>query len=126
SQYPIATPSSANGTQPASSAAQRESQPRPGGAAGVAAAAAATTPPAAASEKQRADSVRPANRATAPADSVRRKACHGDARSAAIPTPNWKNAIPSTAKPANAAILASGSWPGCGTTKKRKNIVGKN
>ncbi len=59
-----------------------------------------------------------------PTGNVRRYASHGDARSTAIPTPNWKNATPITANPANVAIRAVAASGGPGETKKRKKTVG--
>src|SRR5215218_9973607 len=76
--------------------------------------------------KPAADRTRAPNRADTPTGSVRRYVSHGDVRSTAMPTPNWKNATPIAANPAKAAILIVAYGPGDGATKKRKNTVGKS
>src|SRR5215210_8194679 len=73
-----------------------------------------------------ADSTRAKRRGPTPTGSVRRYASHGDARSTAMPTPNWKKATPIAANPANVAILIVAYGPDDGATKKRKNAVGKS
>ena len=47
-------------------------------------------------------------------------ASHGEARSTAIPTPNWKNATPITANPAKVAMRAVAATAGAGETKKKE------
>ena len=59
--------------------------------------------------KSDAESTRAANRVRGRSGSVRTNRSQGDSRSAAIPTPNWKNATARTANPANEASRRVGS-----------------
>src|SRR3954469_20009466 len=119
-------PSSANGIVPTRSTSARPTQRPVGSAASVVATPTATTSAAAGTEKAAADRKSASRRAGTPTGSVRRYASHGDVRSTAIPTPNWKNATPIAANPAKAAILIVAYGPGDGATKKRKKTVGNS
>src|SRR5215216_421213 len=88
--------------------------------------AATRTIAAAPAAKPAAETTRAPRRAGTLTGSVRRYVSHGDVRSTAMPTPNWKNATPIAAKPAKAAILIVAYEPGEGATKKRKNTVGNS
>ena len=80
------------------------------------ASAAAITSVADVSPNASAETIRAVKRAAGDTGRMRRNVCHGDARSAAIPTPNWKNATPSTAKAAYDAIARSS-----GSSSRRPN-----
>src|SRR5689334_13445012 len=119
-------PSNANGTAPRASAAARANQRVGDSAASVVATAVTATSAAEARPKSAAERTRAANRTRNRIGSVRTNRSHDDSRSAAIPTPNWKNETPSTAKPANEARrrVGSASVSERGATKSRKNSAG--
>src|SRR5581483_3999567 len=126
-QYPSATPRRANGTAPSASAAASAVQRSGESEASVVANAAAATRPAEASPNTAPEATRAASRVLSRTGSVLRKRSHGDSRSAAIPTPNWKKATPRTANPANEASSSVGSASPSdrGATNRRKKSAGK-
>src|SRR5581483_2029646 len=126
-QYPSATPRSANGTAPSASAAASAAQRSGESEASVVATATVATRPAEARPKTAPEATRAASRVLSRIGSVLRKRSHGDSRSAAIPTPNWKKATPRTANPANDASrsVGSASVSDRGATKSRKKSAGK-
>jgi hypothetical protein len=84
-----------------------------------------TTTEADASPKTVPDSRRAVKRRLVRTGSVLRKRSHGVSRSAAMPTPNWKNATARKAKPANDASSIVAFLSSRETTKRRKNRPGK-
>src|SRR5579862_3055466 len=117
-------PRNANGTVPAASATARAAQRGADSEALLTETAVASRSAAAAVANTAADASRAPNRTPGPTGSVLRYASHGETRSTAIPTPNWKNATPMTAKPANVAVRAVASTRPPDVAKKRKNTVG--
>src|SRR6478672_10036957 len=92
---------------------------------GVTATATAMTTEAAAVANTDAESSRAPILTPTVTGSVRRYVSHGEARSTAMPTPNWKKATPIAAKPANVAMRTSAPEGVPGTAKKTKNNAGK-
>src|SRR5581483_12521279 len=109
-QYAIASPRTTNGTDPARSATPSRSHATVEREARVATRAMITTTATEASVKTSADTTRAAMRTTGGVGSVRSHACHGEPRSMAPDTPNWKKPTPSTA---NAAYDASSRFGLC-------------
>ena len=88
--------------------------------------AAAATSTADPSPKSAAETTRAAKRTRSRSGRVRTNRSHGDSRSPAMPTPNWKNATASTAKPVNEASRRFASASARGVTKSRKNSAGND
>src|SRR5581483_3175410 len=124
-QYPSAIPSSAKGKAPRPRATASAIQRAVVSCASVVATAAIATTPAEANPNSAADSARAANRTRDRSGRTRTYRSQGDSRSVAMPTPNWKNATPSSAKPANEANRRVASAFSRGATNRRKKSAGR-
>ena len=107
-QYPMATPSRDRGTLPASSTRPSCSHATAPRATGMKRCATRMTSPAAAAANRTAGTTAPARRTTIDAGRMRSKVAQGEARCSAMPTPNWKKAMPITAKTVKEAMMTFG------------------
>ena len=85
--------------------------------------ATAMTNPAAAAANRTAGTTTPARRTSTGAGRMRSKVDQAEARLSAMPTPNWKNAMPITAKTAKEAMIALASTTVSASPTPRKTRI---